>query len=87
MATNKIWVYSITFYTVDDEYCHKDWCGTYTKVFPSKDAAERFKKDWEEPKNLKALERTRFDGVNLYDWRYTGDSFESSVTEEEILDY
>lgn len=86
-AIKKVWIYSITFYTVDDEYGHKDWCGTYTEIFTSKESAERFKKDWEEPKNLKALEGTWFDGISLYNWYYVGDSFESCVTEKEIMNY
>lgn len=84
---SKVWIYSITFYTVDDEYGHKDWCGTYTEVFPSKESAERFKKDWEDPKNLKSLSDTCFDGVNLYGWYLKYDSYESDIREKEILNY
>lgn len=88
MATiKKVWIYSITFYTVDDEYGHKDWCGTYTEVFPSKESAERFKKDFEEPKNLKSLSDTWFEGINLYGWYLTCDSYESDICEKEVLDY
>ena len=88
MATiKKVWVYSITFYIVDDEYGHKDWCGTYTEIFPSKESAERFKKDWEEPKNLKSLSNTWFEGVNLYNWYLKYDSYESDIREKEILEY
>ncbi len=88
MATiKKVWVYSITFYNVDDEYGHKDWCGTYTEVFPTKESAERFKKDWEDPKNLKSLQGTWFSDVSLHGWFYEYDSFESDIREKEILDY
>lgn len=88
MATiKKVWMYSITFYTVDDEYGHRDWCGTYTEIFSSKESAERFKKDWEEPKNLKSLSNTYFEGVNLYDWYLKYDSYESNIREKEILEY
>lgn len=88
MATiKKVWIYSITFYTVDDEYGHKDWCGTYTELFPSKESAERFKKDWEDPKNLKSLQDSWFSGINLYGWFYKYDSFKSDIREKEILDY
>ena len=83
----KVWIYSITFYNVDDEYGHKDWCGTYTEIFPSKESAERFKKDWEEPKNLKSLSNTHFGNINLYDWCFKYDSYESNIGEKEILDY
>ena len=88
MATiKKVWIYSITFYSVDDEYGHKDWCGTYTEIFSSKESAERFKKDWEEPKNLKSLSNTWFEGINLYGWYFKYDSYESDIREKEILDY
>ena len=88
MATiNKVWAYSITFYNVDDEYGYKDWCGTYTEIFPSKESAERFKKDFEEPKNLKSLSNTWFEGINLYDWYLKYSSYESNIVEKEILDY
>ena len=83
----EVWVYSITFYTVDDEYGHKDWCGTYTEVFPTKESAERFKNDWEDPKNMKSLEGRYFDGCNLYNWYYKYDSYESSIDRKEILNY
>ncbi len=83
----EVWVYSITFYTVDDEYGHKDWCGTYTEVFPTEESAERFKKDWEDPKNMESLEGRWFDGCNLFDWYYKYDSYESSIDRKEILDY
>lgn len=83
----EVWVYSITFYTVDDEYGHKDWCGTYTEVFPTKESAERFKKDWEEPKNMESLEGRWLDGCDLYNWYYKYDSYESSIDRKEILDY
>lgn len=83
----EVWVYSITFYTVDDEYGHKDWCGTYIEVFPTEESAERFKKDWEDPKNMESLEDTWFSGVNLYNWYYKYNSYESSIDRKEILDY
>jgi hypothetical protein len=82
-----VWIYSITFYIVDDEYGHKDWCGTYTEVFSSKESAERFKKDWEEPKNLESLSNTWFEGVNLYNWYLKYNSYESNIREKEILEY
>lgn len=87
MATIKVYIYSITFYSVDDEYGHRDWRGTYTEVFPSKEAAERFKKDWEDLKNLKSLEGTWFNGCNLSNWSCKYDSFKSIILEKEILDY
>lgn len=88
MATiKKVWIYSITFYNVDDEYGHEDWCGTYTELFPTKESAERFKKDWEEPKNLESLSGTSFEGVNLYDWFLKHNSYCSNIGEKEILDY
>lgn len=88
MATiKKVWIYSITFYTTDDEYGHKDWCGTYTEIFPSKESAERFKKDWEEPKNLESLSGTYFEGVDLYYWCFKYGSYDSNIEEKEILDY
>lgn len=83
----EVWIYSITFYIVDDEYGHHDWCGTYTEVFPSKESAERFKKDWEDPKNMKTLEDKMFCGINLYNWYYKHNSFVSSIYKKEILDY
>lgn len=85
MATvKKVWIYSITFYTI---YGHKDLCGTYTEVFLSKESAERFKKDFEEPKNLESLNNTLFEGVNLYNWYFKYDSYKSDICEKEILEY
>lgn len=84
----KVWVYSITFYSVDDEYGHRDWYGTYTELFPSQESAEKFKKDFEDPKNLIYLESGgSLPGCNLYYWSHTGDSYKSSIDEKEILDY
>ena len=83
----EVWVYSITFYTVDDEYGHKDWCGTYIEVFPTKESAERFKNDWEDSKNMKSLEGRYFDGCDLYYWHYKYNSYESSIDKKEILNY
>ena len=84
---NSVFIYSITFYVVDDEYGHQDWCGTYTEVFPSRKAAEQFKKDWEEPKNLRSLCGSYLEGCDLNYWIYTGDSYKSEIREKEILDY
>lgn len=87
---NKVWIYSISFYIVDDEYGHRDWCGTYIEVFPSEESANKFKEDFEDPKNLEYLASgsgTKLDGCYLYYWSYKGDSYESNICEKEILNY
>ena len=70
----KVWIYSITYYTIDDEYGHRIWCGTDTEVFPSEESAKRFKEDWEEFENLKSL-------TYLDNWDY---SYESYIIEKKF---
>lgn len=86
---NKVWIYTISFYTVDDEYGHQDFCGTFVEVLPSKESAERFKKDFEDEKNLKYLSDKYTAGLNLYGWFYNSGAcrFDSSINEHEILNY
>jgi hypothetical protein len=79
----KVWVYEIIYYSVDDEYGHRDLVNSDIFVFPSKDSAERWQKDWETVDNLKSMSGNG----KLYDWYYRYDSFESSIEEKEIMEY
>lgn len=86
----KVWIYTITFYHVDDEYGHQDWEGTYVEAFPSQESAEKFKKDFENEQNLRYISGKNLGpGCYLYDWYYNGSSFNysSKIEEKEIINY
>lgn len=84
----KIWIYTIVFCHEDDEYGHDVYHGQLTEVFETKESAEKYKKDFEDPKNLEYISGTYFDDCSLYDW-YWGASgrFYSDIQEKEIMDY
>jgi hypothetical protein len=82
---NKVWIYYINYYTVDDEYGHHDLQHSESFVFSSKESAEKWKKDWEDEKNLIEMSGNG----HLYNWYYggSGSRFDSYIEEKEVLNY
>lgn len=82
---NKVWVYTIIYYSTDDEYGHRDLVHSETFVFTNKDSAEKWKKDWEAKDNLKSMAGRG----NLSYWFYGNysDNYESSIEEKEVMEY
>lgn len=77
----EIWVYTITFYVIDDEYGHRDLIDTWVEVFSSKESAERYKVDFEEIKNLEYISEH-----NLNGW-FKINEYVSFIDKKEILTY
>ena len=77
----EVWVYTISFYSQDDEYEHRDLIDTWVEVFPSYESALRYKQDFEETKNLQYIS-----DYKLFCWYNLG-HFVSSIEKKEILDY
>lgn len=74
---NKVWIYTIVFYRESDEYPHDIFYGVETQVFPTKEAAHKWKEDYEQEANIKYIQYKN-------DWYGT---FRSSIEEKEILPY
>lgn len=73
----KVFVYTIVFYRESDEYPHDIFHGVETQVFPTREAAERWKFDYEREDNIKYIQYRN-------DWYGT---FRSSIEEKEIFEY
>lgn len=73
----KVWVYTIIFYRESDEYAHDILHDVVTEVFPTREAAEKWKADYEKPENIKYIQYRN-------DWY---GSFRSTIEEKEVLEY
>lgn len=76
---NKIWVYTIIFFWEEDEYGYPIYQGSFIEVFFSKESAEKWKKDFEQPNNINYI-------CYQNDW-HSKSSFKSLIEEKEILNY
>lgn len=76
---NRVWIYSIVFFYESDEYPHLIYQGSFNEVFDTRESAERWKKDFEDPKNIEYV-------CDCYNW-YSRCQFESKIDHKEILKY